>query len=409
MTIARRLGGAKFASTKRVHIETGQPHSLSRLHILSNNFDSVAIEMGNKRRARRLRERDEEARYLMGTVDLPDMGFSGHVMAMGDSHFSTIASPQDQAETFHLGSLAIPSSPPLPAFDDQLSPTSSEPPIFSSDDPRESEDVLNYTTPRLKRKRTGPWWIPDPKEEGDPMRAATDPKIPWLLSKRKSRKSRYDIVTDYTYLTFYSKLQSDVDRGLEIFDYSHSDLMDIDLRHIGRLNQLIAHIPDPGEDAPADGQFRSMVPCIRLFLADNKFIHLHPQLFNVEHITYLSLKSNDIEELPPQIAQLRNLKRLDLSLNKLGWLPYELNELYEPSGRLHVIHTMGNPLIQPVDTDNFRTVLHDNWDLEYEEGELRERMRQLQYAYERDNDVGALLVQAWIDQFMASESLTFRL
>src|SRR3954465_14827522 len=55
----------------------------------------------------------------------------------------------------------IPSSPPLPSLCAPLSPTSSEPPLFSSDDPMMSEDVTNYESPRDKRKRAGPWWEGD--------------------------------------------------------------------------------------------------------------------------------------------------------------------------------------------------------------------------------------------------------
>lgn len=110
---------------------------------------------------------------------------------------------------------------------------------------------------------------------------------------------------------------------------------------ISRLGEL-ALIPSVNRDVP----FEQRNPKLGLYLSSNRLARAPGAIFNLEHLTYLSLRNNQISELPPSIGKLRNLRELNLSLNRLRYLPGELLELLKfPSALSLQIHP--NPFFKP--------------------------------------------------------------
>ncbi|CAK7269466.1 hypothetical protein SEPCBS119000_003582 [Sporothrix epigloea] len=91
----------------------------------------------------------------------------------------------------------------------------------------------------------------------------------------------------------------------------------------------LALIPDVTEGVA----FEQNDPKLKIFLSNNSLTRLPGALFQLEHLTVLSVRGNGLTELPPAIGQLRNLKSLNVSFNKLRWLPAELLPLISSFGR----------------------------------------------------------------------------
>lgn len=149
---------------------------------------------------------------------------------------------------------------------------------------------------------------------------------------------------DQEQVVFFSKLICVIEEGNTQFNFEGRGLEDADLQHLRLLQQVIGPVPDPGNEVPAEGQYRSLVPEIVLQLGNNNLKLLSPQLFAIEHLTFLSLRFNNIEELPPQIANLQSLQTLDLSSNRLSTLPRDILTLFE-FGSLERLYVSGNPLL----------------------------------------------------------------
>ncbi|EPE07521.1 leucine rich repeat family protein [Ophiostoma piceae UAMH 11346] len=79
--------------------------------------------------------------------------------------------------------------------------------------------------------------------------------------------------------------------------------------------------------------FEQKDPELKLFLSNNYLLRLPGALFNIEHLTVLSLRRNRLTELPPAIGKLKNLKSLNVSLNALRYLPAELLPLIHVTGK----------------------------------------------------------------------------
>ena len=79
--------------------------------------------------------------------------------------------------------------------------------------------------------------------------------------------------------------------------------------------------------------FEQKDPELKLFLSNNYLSRLPGALFNIEHLTVLSLRGNRLTELPPAIGKLKNLKSLNVSLNALRYLPAELLSLMRVTGK----------------------------------------------------------------------------
>ncbi len=269
----------------------------------------------------------------------------------------------------------LPSSPLSNQQENEFSlKSSSPPPLFSSDDSRDSVDVTNYESPRIfKNKRKGTWWDNHDLAHGAPeskkskmsrnfdsgvymMSDATDSsedilpqhKSPFAFEEDidENEVSLNGLETEFNYL-----LRTGLERNLEIYEFRALDLRDDDISQIGNLTSIIKILPDPGHVLPEEGQYRSMVPELYVNLSQNSLCQLTPSIFNIQTLTTLILRNNQIRELPQQIGQLRNLTTLDVSLNQLTVLPFEIVQLFQPQGSLFRFNTMGNPLLEPMSAD----------------------------------------------------------
>lgn len=260
------------------------------------------------------------------------------------------------------------SSPRLHSRFRALSPTSSEPPLFSEDDPPEAADISNYQSPRDKRKRAGAWWEPVPARAhkrrlftrnfdsgvymmSDDSNIPSDPPMPEHVDSRpESREERMERVTQSMTATealLYRQLENGIENNAKSFNFQGLGVVDEDLHHLNLLNQVIAFPKDASTEVPAEGQYRSMVPELHLSLEANALQSLAPALFNVQHLTHLNLRANNIVELPPQIGKLKNLRSLNLCNNSLRTLPIEMLEICQPRGSLWGLMLTGNPLAIP--------------------------------------------------------------
>jgi hypothetical protein len=281
---------------------------------------------------------------------------------------------------------ATTNAPDSPFFEPRsnafLLKSSSPPPLFSSDDSRESADLGNYQSPRIfKNKRKGAWWDSADSAHSTPevkktkMTRNYDSGVYMMSDYTDSSESlalphkapfgsddANDIPDDIlppeefpqtskpTWETMFSYI---LDRGLDqnrqTYDFSNIDLEDAALGRIGELASVIKDVPDPGNDLPVEGQYRSMVPELHVDLGYNKLRRLTPSLFEVQNLTTLTLRWNRIEELPSQMGQLRRLRELNLSGNPLAWLPIEMLDLFrgDHDGRLSIFGDSGVPWLQP--------------------------------------------------------------
>lgn len=106
----------------------------------------------------------------------------------------------------------------------------------------------------------------------------------------------------------------------------------------------IVRIPNVDRGVP----FEHLDPELKLFLWKNELTHVPKAVFDLNHLTVLSLRGNNLTELPPAILQLKNLQTLNVALNKLKHVPVELLELiYDPNGSLRNLMLHPNPWYQP--------------------------------------------------------------
>lgn len=281
-------------------------------------------------------------------------------------------------------------TPDSPFFDsddhDYNAKSSSPPPVFSSDDSRESADISNYESPRiLKNKRKGGWW--DNSEPASSPLVVKKAKMTRNFDRNfdsgihmmsdasdgseilpVQHKSPFGLDGSYSPVpvaddvpstslqsgpmneqehSFCSMLYAGLDHNSENYDFSFCNLQDEDIQRIGALASVIKNIPDPGDELPAEGQYRSLVPELYVNLRDNNLHYLTPSLFDVTTITSLVLTDNPIEELPAQISQLLNLKELNVSNTKLRWLPFELLRFFGRDGMLDIVGDSGVAWLEP--------------------------------------------------------------
>ncbi|KAF2876135.1 hypothetical protein BDV95DRAFT_590316 [Massariosphaeria phaeospora] len=263
------------------------------------------------------------------TSTLP--GYSSDVL-IGDDPFddedqSDNDDQSDSDESF-LRRLLASSSPPL---------------LFSSDGPLDGADVSNYESPRFKRKRQGPWFqdadvrsVAPSKKKQSKMTRNIDSGV-WmnggLYAPPEVGRSKGEIELDDT-----------ITHGLEnstfSFNFQDRELRDGDLGPIERLRELVA-VPAVMEVRT----YRSWNPQIHIDLSHNRLCRLNASIFQIQHLTSLSLRNNRIQELRPQLSHMRNLRTLDISLNSLKWLPVDILRLIAPQGKLRDLRIVGNPLL----------------------------------------------------------------
>jgi len=317
--------------------------------------------------------------------------------------------------------------------------SSSPPPLFSSDDSQESVDISNYQSPRIfKNKRKGAWWdgnesaqyTPEPKKTkmtrnfdsgvymmSDATDSSEDPlpqhKSPFPLGLDDSESP----VLDPRTAAFNERIRLGLDNNHETYDFQGLGLEDENIKDVGRIASVIKAVPDPGDQLPEEGQFRSMEPEIYVDFTKNHLHRLTPKIFDIQYLTTLNLRSNAIVELPQEVARLRNLRILNVSLNKLESLPFELLSLFEPYGSLIRLHTMGNPLLEPMSSARFANdarvdplhalvLARDDLPIDYQRDEasyhLPNLYRDLATSPDRERDVWRIrYFESWENSFRA--------
>jgi Leucine-rich repeat (LRR) protein len=100
------------------------------------------------------------------------------------------------------------------------------------------------------------------------------------------------------------------------------------------------------DTSPEEQEYRPLQADISLDFAQNALYALPLELFNLQNITALCLRDNNLTVLSPHISKLQNLVRLDISGNRLRWLPWELLDLVR-TGVLSKLEAHSNPLYQP--------------------------------------------------------------
>ncbi|KAM5348873.1 hypothetical protein ACJ41O_008696 [Fusarium nematophilum] len=250
-----------------------------------------------------------------------------------------------------------------------LNNNSSDPAIFSSDD---DPALDNYVEGRRKKRYIGSWFqqhptssdstfsetitIPkqrrawtrqadsgvylgsDGNESDDcPLPASTAPPKPRLpqLDRVVRRISKAEQVAR-------DKVRTCLEQGDETIDFWSMGLEDVSNDTISPLSQF-ACIPVVTKDVA----FEQKDPELKIYLAMNRLMRVPGAIFDLTHLTILSLRGNKLTELPPAIAKLRNLKELNVSQNRLRHLPVELLDLFSSSSSLHTLAVHPNPFWQP--------------------------------------------------------------
>lgn len=106
----------------------------------------------------------------------------------------------------------------------------------------------------------------------------------------------------------------------------------------------------PIPNVTKDVAFEQRDPQIKVFLFNNRLRVFPVALLNVEHLTVLSLRANNLVRIPPSIARLRNLETLNIAQNSLRFLPAELLELLQKGRKLRNLQFQPNPFWLPTTT-----------------------------------------------------------
>ena len=133
------------------------------------------------------------------------------------------------------------------------------------------------------------------------------------------------------------------------------DLSGLNLRHLlPSTLQPLRFLTRP-MPASQDEDYDDIYRPIELYLAHNKLTVLPGELFELDQLTALSARANDLTEISPALSRLRRLKELNLSNNNLRWLPFEILELL--AYRVESFSAALNPFIQPHDLNSDEDML----------------------------------------------------
>ncbi|TGJ83653.1 hypothetical protein E0Z10_g5113 [Xylaria hypoxylon] len=251
---------------------------------------------------------------------------------------------------------------------------SSDPAVFSSDD---DPHVDNYINGRHRKKRyLGSWFQQMPTSSDSTFGEAVGPQPKpkrtferqWDSGVWMGSDGSVDTDGEFTLemgpppesklpqlrnpcpvpsvateeLIVRTRIDTAIEDGNPDIDLSSLGVTTIADGPISRLAEL-ALIPSVDKDVP----FEQANPQLGLYLSNNRLTCAPGALFNLEHLTYLSLRNNQISELPPSISKLRNLRELNLSLNRLRYLPGELLGLLKYPSPLSSLHIHPNPFDRP--------------------------------------------------------------
>ena len=91
--------------------------------------------------------------------------------------------------------------------------------------------------------------------------------------------------------------------------------------------------------------FEPLTPSLCLYLSNNALDDVPGEVYHLENLDVLSLRSNNITEILPSISKLVNLREANFGSNQLKWLPWEF------IGLLHTTRhcVLGpNPFLSPI-------------------------------------------------------------
>ncbi|KAI1309618.1 hypothetical protein F5Y03DRAFT_67181 [Xylaria venustula] len=251
---------------------------------------------------------------------------------------------------------------------------SSDPAVFSSDDDPHIDNYANG--PHRKKRYVGSWFQQMPTSSDSTFGEAIEPQPKpkrtferqWDSGVWMGSDGSVEAEEDFTMdvepqlepklpeLRNPRPVPSIAPEDMVVDDIIHKAIEegnpDIDLSSIGattipdgpisRLAELVL-IPSVNRDVP----FEQVNPQLGIYLSRNRLTRAPGALFNLEYLTYLSLRNNKISQLPPSIGNLRNLRELNLSLNRLCYLPGELLGLLQYPSALSSFHIHPNPFHRP--------------------------------------------------------------
>ncbi|KAI0116573.1 hypothetical protein F4776DRAFT_666328 [Hypoxylon sp. NC0597] len=258
--------------------------------------------------------------------------------------------------------------PSLPVF-----ANSSDPAVFSSDD---DPGVENYTQGRHRKKRyVGSWFQQHPTSSDSTFSEISRPlpktrrtfkrqldsgvwmgsdnsvdaeddttsdiKVP-AESKLQLKHARPAIAISPSEATARQVIQRAIDTGAQVIDLSYSGIESISNATISQLS-ILDTTPLIDESFPFEPKERR----IEVYLSNNPLLRVPGALFNLEHLTVLSLRNTEITELPPSIGKLRSLETLNLSLARLRYLPWELLDLMRFPSKLRILNIHPSPFYLP--------------------------------------------------------------
>ncbi|KFY35114.1 hypothetical protein V494_06195 [Pseudogymnoascus sp. VKM F-4513 (FW-928)] len=265
-------------------------------------------------------------------------------------------------------------------------PASSDPPLFSSDDDPSAE---NYSDPKRRQKMRyrGPWYKQEPDNSASSNQGERKGKRTlerqfdsgvWLGSDSTDDDADYDFLKGAPVPSFLAKglpmamrpsplrsrviipsaeypsqedqarqqIQKCLEEGNEDVDLSGKGLTSLSNSAIRPLASF-SSVP-----VLTQGSYQTLLPKLRIFLARNELKRLPGEIFNLENLSVLSVRSNELEELPAAISRLRRLTELNAANNALRWLPFELLELLSCPSRIKILHLHPNPFLEPPASDD---------------------------------------------------------
>lgn len=250
---------------------------------------------------------------------------------------------------------------------------SSDPAVFSSDD---DPGLDNYVEGRRKKRYVGSWFQQQPassdstfsdvivvpkggqkrtlarqvdsgvflgsdgtdgEDLADELELPTRSRLPQLMMDKRpvQRVSGAE-------LAVREKIRACLDSGIEQLDFWQMGLEELSSETLSPLASFEC-IPVVAKDVA----FEQKDPELEIYLAMNRLRTLPGALFDLTHLSILSLRGNKLTELPPAICKLRNLRELNVSQNRLRYLPAELLDLMEPDSKLRTLVLHPNSFYEP--------------------------------------------------------------
>jgi hypothetical protein len=252
--------------------------------------------------------------------------------------------------------------------------TSSDPAVFSSDD---DPDVTNYAEGRRKKRYVGSWFQYTPASsdsafsEDRPSMPAPKPSRAFernldsgvYLASDGAESDSFESLDmpvrevlpkiSASERALRAKIDSCVDSGKGIVDHSGMYLEELSGETVAPLSQF-TYIPNVQKGVA----FVQEDPKLQLYLSQNLLTRLPGSLFDVTHLTTLSLRGNQLTEVPQAIYKLRNLQELNLSQNRLQHLPVELLDLLDVNASIRTLAVWPNPLFRPA--EDFEALAYDD-------------------------------------------------